>query len=322
LNPSGQPENSESEPVSRSPEQEERTGRRRRHRVWLVLPGVLVAVLVAALAYSGPKGRDARTVQGGGAARLFELPNVRRDEGVVSLASFRGKPVVLNFWASWCVPCRKEMPVFQAVAEQVEGRVAFVGVNHQDSRRLALDLLAETGVRYPSGYDPDGKVAAAYGLFGMPTTLFISPEGMILERRTGEMNRQDLERAIERLFSRSGGPPGPTSLRIGGDDIPAAQLSGAVDGLCDARQQAAGDAAAARATFFDRSHGPLHTIARGIEALDRRAAGDVLRAKQAVESDLATPAAPEKLVDDLGRLAEATRGALRRLDVSAAACTP
>ncbi|MDP9418625.1 MAG: TlpA family protein disulfide reductase [Actinomycetota bacterium] len=316
------PHPSEFEPAPGSTETQERDNPRRPRRGWLVAAGVVLAVLVAGLAYSGLEGSDTRTVKGGGAARLFELPNVHPDEPVVSLASFRGKPVVLNFWASWCVPCRKEMPAFQAVAEQVSDRVAFVGVNHQDSRRLAVDLLADTGVRYPSGYDPGGKVAAAYGLFGMPTTLFISPEGRILERRTGEMSRQDLERAIERLFLRGGGPPRPTSLRIGGDDIAVAELAGAAAGLCEARQQATSDPPAARAIFFDRAHGPLHTIARGVEALDRRAAGAVLRAKQAVESDLATPAAPEKLLDDLERLAEATRGALRRLGVSAADCMP
>lgn len=69
------------------------------------------------------------------------------------------------------------MPGFQAVYEKVGDRVAFVGVNHQDNREGALKLLADTGVRYSSGFDPDGNVAASYGLFGMPTTLFISDQG-------------------------------------------------------------------------------------------------------------------------------------------------
>ncbi len=177
-------------------------GRRRRARVWLAGAGaVVVAVVLAVLVGSGdgPDGSPP-AVKGGGPAPSFELADVRQDEPSVSLPSFRGKPVVLNFWASWCVPCRREMPVFQAVADQFEGRVAFVGVNHQDSRRLALELLSETGVRYPSAYDPDGKVANAYRLFGMPTTVFISPQGSIVERRTGEMSGPELERAVERLL--------------------------------------------------------------------------------------------------------------------------
>lgn len=180
----------------------ERDEQRRHHRIRLAAGVVLVAAVLVAVAVtsSDRTTSGSSTEKGTGLARSFELPDVRQDEPVVSLASFRGKPVVLNFWASWCAPCRKEMPAFQAVAERVNRQVAFVGLNHQDSRRLALELLAETGVAYPSGYDPGGKVAAAYGLLGMPTTVFISAEGKIMERRTGEMSRQDLEHTLERLF--------------------------------------------------------------------------------------------------------------------------
>jgi cytochrome c biogenesis protein CcmG/thiol:disulfide interchange protein DsbE len=108
--------------------------------------------------------------------------------------------VVLNFWASWCVPCRKEMPALQEASEEVQGRVAFVGVNHQDSRGEALKFLEETGVRFPAAYDPEGRTATAYGLFGMPTTIFISPDGRILERHRGEISEAELKRKIERLF--------------------------------------------------------------------------------------------------------------------------
>ena len=165
---------------------------------------VALAVVAATVTFSGPSTTSAPTTAGGGKARAFELENLRKGEAAVSLAALRGKPVVLNFWASWCVPCRREMPAFQAVSQKMKGRVAFLGVNHQDSRRLALELVEETGVSYPSGYDPKGSVAAAYGLFGMPTTLFISPGGEILGRRTGEMSRKDLEETIERMFLASG----------------------------------------------------------------------------------------------------------------------
>ena len=78
--------------------------------------------------------------------------------------------MVVNFFASWCIPCRKEMPAFQAVSDRVGSKVAFLGIDHQDSREGGLDLVAQTGVRYPIGYDPDGSVATGYGLFGMPNT--------------------------------------------------------------------------------------------------------------------------------------------------------
>lgn len=166
----------------------------------LALGLLLSVVAVVALVSARPGATSAARAKQGREAPAFDLPDVRAGQPSVSLASFRGTPVVLNFWASWCVPCRKELPAFQAVAEQVAGRAAFVGVNHQDSRRLALALLEETGIRYPAAYDPHGKVAAANGLFGMPTTLFISAEGKILERRTGELSHPELQRTLKRLF--------------------------------------------------------------------------------------------------------------------------
>jgi cytochrome c biogenesis protein CcmG/thiol:disulfide interchange protein DsbE len=92
------------------------------------------------------------------------------------------------------------MPTFQAVFARVGEDVGFLGINHQDNRDAALDLLKDTGVRYPSGYDPDGDIARAYELFGMPTTLFISPDGRVVGRRTGEMSRPQLDAALRKLF--------------------------------------------------------------------------------------------------------------------------
>lgn len=149
----------------------------------------------------------ARVTAGSGRAAAVELPDVREGAPAVSLAALSGKPVVLNFFASWCIPCAKELPAFQAVADETKGRVAFLGIDHQDSRRAALELMEETGVTFPAGYDPEGKVARAYGLRGMPTTVFISAGGRILERRNGEMSGAELLQAIDRHF----GPSAPTS---------------------------------------------------------------------------------------------------------------
>lgn len=158
----------------------------------------MAALIVGGLVFGTP---DETTGGGraGGPAEPIVLPRLE-GEGTVSLADFRGRPVVVNFFASWCVPCRAEMPAFQAVSARLGDRVAFLGVDHQDDRKGGLDLVRETGIRYPAGYDPEGKVAQAYGLFGMPTTLFVSPEGTLLETHTGELSEQELVRAIERHF--------------------------------------------------------------------------------------------------------------------------
>jgi cytochrome c biogenesis protein CcmG, thiol:disulfide interchange protein DsbE len=178
--------------------------RPRRNVLWLVGAAIVIAALgvaglVAGVQDDPPTGPSGVSRTGGGAAAAIELPRLN-GEGTVSLAAFRGRPVVVNFFASWCVPCRKEMPAFQEVSAQLQDRVTFVGVNHLDDRQGALRMVADTGVRYPTGYDPEGRIAASYGLFGMPTTLFVAPDGKLLETYTGEMSRDQLEKSISRLF--------------------------------------------------------------------------------------------------------------------------
>lgn len=159
----------------------------------------MVLVAVAAVAWlalqSGQSGDGAERT-----APDFSMPSLTDESETIHFADFRGKPVVLNFWASWCVPCRKEMPALQRVSEATEGRVAFLGVDHQDGRRGAIRLLEETGVTYPSVFDPRGQLAERYRLFGMPSTFFISADGRILSEHTGEMTEDDLIARIEEHF--------------------------------------------------------------------------------------------------------------------------
>ncbi len=180
---------------------EGRHPRTRRRALWLAGVVTIAAVgTAAALQWIKPDGR----IQAADSpAPGFELPRLGQPGSTISLDELRGRPVVLNFWASWCVPCAKEMPELQAVYDKVGSRVAFVGINHQDGRTGALDMVAKTGVRYPSGYDPEGKTAIAYGLRGLPSTVFISADGRVLEKRIGELSREELAQAVEELF-----PPG------------------------------------------------------------------------------------------------------------------
>ncbi len=175
---------------------------RRRWKVWVAVgvASAVLGVLALVLANAGSDTAPSTSTSGGDPAPTFRLPDLRHQSEEVSLEQFRGRPVVLNFWASWCVPCRKEMPGLQEVSEEVHDRIAFVGVNHQDTRGEALKFLEETGVRFPAGYDPEGKTAIDFGLYGMPTTIFVSPDGRILERHRGEISKSELKRNIELLF--------------------------------------------------------------------------------------------------------------------------
>ncbi len=113
----------------------------------------------------------------------------------------------------------------------------------------------------------------------------------------------------------------PTSVKVGDEDVPATRLAEALQGVCLARTQAAAaDVEAARQTFFDRSHDTLHVLALALEAVDRAKAGELLLAKQLVESDLESNPVRTSLAQDLGRLGEVTRSGLARLEISTAPC--
>jgi cytochrome c biogenesis protein CcmG, thiol:disulfide interchange protein DsbE len=93
------------------------------------------------------------------------------------IAALRGYPIVVNVWASWCGPCRLEFPTFQRASAAYGKRVAFLGVDSQDSEGHAKDFLSETPVPYPSYSDPDEEIANELGAFGLPATAFYDREG-------------------------------------------------------------------------------------------------------------------------------------------------
>ncbi len=132
----------------------------------------------------------------GHAAPSFTLPALAAGEPDVSLGAFRGRPLVINVWASWCVPCRREMPDFQAAHVLLGERVAFVGIDHQDARSSAIAFAHETGVTYPSGFDPQGAVAADYGLVGLPTTILVASDGRVVAEVKGALTREKLLKLV------------------------------------------------------------------------------------------------------------------------------
>jgi cytochrome c biogenesis protein CcmG/thiol:disulfide interchange protein DsbE len=132
-------------------------------------------------------------------APAFDLPRLARPEQRISLVG-SDRPVVLNIWASWCVPCRREMAVLQSAHETYGDEVQFIGINHLDQRAPALGFLRKTDVTYPSGFDPDGSTARAYGAYGLPTTYFVTDAGRIIATKTGELTEAELAAEVERLL--------------------------------------------------------------------------------------------------------------------------
>lgn len=175
--------------------------RRRRWLWWLAAAVVLVAAAVGVSQATGDNlSRAPGTIRLTGAAKTFSLDDVRAGRPPVALESFRGRPVVLNFFGSWCPPCVRELPALEAMSERYRGRVQFVGVTFNDSREAARGLLDRARVTYPAAFDAKSDLAYDYGIQGMPTTLFIGPEGNLLEGKKGEFSEPQLQAVIDRLF--------------------------------------------------------------------------------------------------------------------------
>jgi cytochrome c biogenesis protein CcmG/thiol:disulfide interchange protein DsbE len=117
----------------------------------------------------------------------------------VTLASQRGKPVVLNFWASWCVPCFEEHPLLVQAARQLGDRVRFYGIVYEDSEEQVRRFLARQGQAYPSLVDPGSRTAIAYGIFGVPETYFIDAEGRIAAKHVGPLDAASLAKYLRLL---------------------------------------------------------------------------------------------------------------------------
>ena len=123
------------------------------------------------------------------------------DGSEVHLSDFAGKPVVLNFWASWCGPCKSEMPGFDAVYQELGGEVEFLMVNMTDGVSETVDgvssFIEKNGFTFPVYYDTTVDAAATYGVRGLPSTAFISAEGNIIAARSGAMSYDILMGGID-----------------------------------------------------------------------------------------------------------------------------
>ncbi|MBI4317429.1 MAG: TlpA family protein disulfide reductase [Chloroflexi bacterium] len=123
------------------------------------------------------------------------------DRGKLTLSDVRGKPVVLNFWASWCAPCREEMPGLERVWRSYgDKEVLFLGVDIQDDEYDARAFLKEMGITYPVGRDPSDRIPISYGVTGIPSTFFISREGKVARRWVGSIAEEQLVAFIEELL--------------------------------------------------------------------------------------------------------------------------
>jgi cytochrome c biogenesis protein CcmG/thiol:disulfide interchange protein DsbE len=128
------------------------------------------------------------------------LQGTTLDGAAIDLASLRGHPVVLNFWGSYCVPCRSEFPVLEdALTDHAGDGLEIVGVLFNDSATAARAFVDEFGATWPTVTDPDGAAAKAYRVVAPPQTYFIDADGVLRAMQIGEMQRQDFEQQYQKI---------------------------------------------------------------------------------------------------------------------------
>ncbi len=142
-------------------------------------------------------------------APMFDIPTLKPYQAQygerIKLEDFIGKsPVVVNFWASWCPPCRVEAPMLEATWKEYQDRLQFIGVDFQDPEQAALDFIAEFGLSFPSGADPQGRIGIDFGTYGLPETFFIDLKGNVLARHVGAINATQLRQHLDDLLAQTG----------------------------------------------------------------------------------------------------------------------
>jgi cytochrome c biogenesis protein CcmG, thiol:disulfide interchange protein DsbE len=157
------------------------------------LPVVAVVAVVGLIVFevlsAGSNGNAAKPAP--------PLPTAVLQPPKATLATLRGKPALVNFWASWCDPCRKEAPELERFDRSLHGAARLVGVDYTDQEGAARSFLRRYGWTFPVLSDPDGGRGARYGLSGLPTTVVLDPRGRIVQTLQGPQTTTDLQRALE-----------------------------------------------------------------------------------------------------------------------------
>ncbi len=167
-----------------------------RNAVLILVPAVAFLVVIGLGTFrSGAAPRPGERVP------EFSAPLLVGD-GSLSLSELEGKPVVLNFWASWCGPCKDEAPLLREAFDVYGRRIHFIGVDIRDGRSDALAFVAEHGLDYPSVRDEGQTIYQDYGLTGQPETFFIDSEGVLVEHVAGPLEAERLGELIDLLLRR------------------------------------------------------------------------------------------------------------------------
>lgn len=170
-----------------------------RHKV---ISGLVALFVAAAIAVSVATTGSAATPSYPAAA-AFTLPVLGQPGQQVSLSQYKGKPVIVNFWASWCGPCQQETPLLAKWYKQQDGHVVLLGLDENDSQASALKFAAAKGITYPVGFDPTTVAAGAYGVDGLPQTFFLNAQHRIVDHVLGAVTEASLAKGLKLMDSAS-----------------------------------------------------------------------------------------------------------------------
>jgi cytochrome c biogenesis protein CcmG/thiol:disulfide interchange protein DsbE len=162
----------------------------------VVVPVVAVAFVVGLITFEVLSANS-----NGSSKPAPPLPSKVLQAPRATLASLRGKPALINFWASWCDPCRKEAPELERFNRSLHGAGRLVGVDYTDQTGAARDFIHRYGWTFPVLEDPDGVYGARYEFSGLPTTVVLDSNGRIVETLQGPQTEADLRRALDSAAS-------------------------------------------------------------------------------------------------------------------------
>jgi cytochrome c biogenesis protein CcmG, thiol:disulfide interchange protein DsbE len=171
-----------------------------RHKVITAVVAVfVVAAIAVSLVTSGSGGNSAPKPVAPG----FTLTALGDPGQHISLTQYRGKPLIVNFWASWCDPCQQETPLLASWYKQQHGHVIIVGLDENDNTANALKFARAKGVTYPVGVDPALAAANAYGVVALPQTFFLNAQHRIVDRVYGAVTKADLAKGVRLMDAAS-----------------------------------------------------------------------------------------------------------------------
>jgi cytochrome c biogenesis protein CcmG, thiol:disulfide interchange protein DsbE len=167
----------------------------KRHKVATAVGGVFAAAIVAVSLISSSSQGGAHA---GPVAPAFTLTALGAPGQQIALSQYKGKPLIVNFWASWCPPCQQETPLLARWYKAQRGRVNLVGLDENDSAASAIKFAQAKGVSYPIGVDPGPALvtASAYGVVALPQTFFLNAQHRIVDRIYGAVTEADLAAGV------------------------------------------------------------------------------------------------------------------------------